>query len=672
RFNVLVHTLSLHQTLLHFLWIRFNSFKIFGKGTCNNLKALLIRIKLLTMNVRMDPDVLKEVRSGKLPTLEANVLDGTTPEGNTILHVAARFGYKLLVEKIINQRPSLAFKSNDKGETPVHVAARAGEHDVVEVFINSVEKYPGIHIGSIRDKFGNTPLHGAVRNGQRKVINALAQKDSESLLWINDAGESPLSIAIDMRLTDIAQTIIDLNDSTLDYRGNKGQTPLHCAVMRQDFDIMRTIIHKKKDLVGVPDESKRTPLHYAAALGHQKMVQELIKQHPLIAYEKDKNDQTPLHLAAATGQVRLMEGLLEPCPDTIEIVDDMQQNILHIAAKHGNMDAVLYILELPEMEDLINSPDVAGNTPLHLAVSNYHSDVVDVLSKNPKVEIRSINNSGNTALAIATLPDDRGMELQKHLTLKALKSAYKQKVINLEDFPENTRLIDANVEKPKSDDKIDAKVEKPKSDDKKIREMGQIISVMSTLIATFTFTAAFTIPGGFKSDGPDKGLAMLISKSAFRAFVLSDAIAMTSSITAAVIVFWSNSRRDTESFLDTLPFAIGLTWISLIAMTLAFVTGLFVVLQKTLWLAILVCVIGCAPPFLLYIYSPIYLLLFERISKSRTSLSNRQNIIEDNPFLFTVRLMKIFFESQIFKCLCSRRKSSCCYKPNQDFTVSAV
>ena len=73
---------------------------------------------------------------------------------------------------------------------------------------------------------------------------------------------------------------------------------------------------------------------------------------------------------------------------------------------------------------------------------------------------------------------------------------------------------------------------------------------------------------------------MLISRAAFQAFVVTDTIAMTSSITAAVIAFWSSSRRDNESFVDTLPFAIGLTWISLIAMALASVTGLFVVLRE--------------------------------------------------------------------------------------------
>ncbi|KAK5844680.1 hypothetical protein PVK06_000821 [Gossypium arboreum] len=121
-------------------------------------------------------------------------------------------------------------------------------------------------------------------------------------------------------------------------------------------------------------------------------------------------------------------------------------------------------------------------------------------------------------------------------------------------------------------------------------------------------------------------MAVLISKTTFKAFVISDSMAMTSSITAVVIVFWSSSRRDVESFMDTLPFAIGFTWISLIAMAIAFVSGLFMVLQKTLWLATLVCVIRCVAPIFLYIFAPIFLLVLERVKKSGTSHSQRQSI----------------------------------------------
>ncbi|KAG8486612.1 hypothetical protein CXB51_020097 [Gossypium anomalum] len=631
----------------------------------------------------MDQRLLKAARSGdinvikQLSDAEGGILGGTTPQGNTALHMAARFGHENLVQEIMKRQPSLVLKSNLKGETPVHVAARGGHWRIVLLFRDSGSN--GVYIARVRDNYGNTPLHCAVRNDHYLVVWRLADKDRESLLLVNHTGESPLSIAIDLKLAVTAEAIIGLNRSTLEYRGPNGQTPLHCAVIRRDLrkalipnsldyyiacfflfifnsygmktDIMRKIHIRKPKLIKMQDEKQRTPLHYAAALGEYEIIKLLLEWDISAAYQGDDNQQIPLHLAAENGQVNLLKILLDPCPDTIELMDNEQQNILHFAAKNGNIDAVSFILKLPEMEDLVNAADMNGNTPLHLAAKNFHSSIVYILTRNSKVDIRATNKSNETALAVVQSSDDHGMELQKvninlilllhvthtrlylcsflvlqHLTLKALKRSYAKRAVNPKDVVDNVQFSYDEVEKV------------GERGGKKSREMAQIISVMATLIATFTFTAAFTIPGGFISDGPDEGMAILIKKSAFKAFVITDTIAMTSSMTAAVMVFWSSSRRSSESFMDSLPFAIGLTWIALVAMALAFVTGLFVVLSKNLWLGIVVCVIGCAAPAMLYIFAPLFLLVFDRLSSAR---ARRRNIVEDNPFLFVFRLAKM-------------------------------
>ncbi|XWS11167.1 hypothetical protein CRYUN_Cryun38cG0060500 [Craigia yunnanensis] len=579
----------------------------------------------------MDPRLLGAARSGSLKDFkiladfEPDILRNRSIQENTALHIAARFGHTKLVEEIIKRNPSLVLSTNLKGETPVHNASRAGHENIVSIFIDSLKDYSNIYIARIRDMHGNTPLHGAVKNKHSTVVWALARQDLQSLELVNDAGESPLSIAIDLRYVGIADDIIDLNPRTLNFKSLNGRTALHYAVLRRDIGTVRKVLQKYPGSVHLQDEKMSSSLHYAAGLNDHNMVKEMIKKDRWAAYARDENKKTPLHLAAENGQENVLKALLDPCPDTIEILDNDQRNILHLAAKSGNFDAVSYILhKLPvtEAEDLVNSLDIDGNTPLHLAAGNFHSDAVRLLSRNSIVEIRTLNNEKKSALALAISTDDDGMELQKYLTLKVLKSSYKNRAIN-----------PGEVVDPKAQFSVN---------DIKSREMAQTISLMATLIATFTFTAAFTLPGGFKSAGKDGGVALLISKAAFQAFVVTDTIAMTSSITAAVIVFWSSSRRDSESFMDTLPFAIGLTWISLIAMSLAFVTGLVVVLQEILWLAILVCVIGCAAPFFLYIFAPAFLLVFERVTSSR-SLYHRRNIVEDNPFLFIVRLVKMMF-----------------------------
>ncbi|XVF77593.1 hypothetical protein PTKIN_Ptkin14bG0057900 [Pterospermum kingtungense] len=154
------------------------------------------------------------------------------PEGNTILHMPARFRCISLVKQIVNQCPSLVWKTNLKGETPLHIVAIAEKVEVVECIIESREAYLRKYIASIKDSYGNTPFHCAVRNEHGSVVEALAVEDTTSLLQINDAGESPLSIAINMKSTNIAMKTIQRNNSTTELIGHNGRSALHYTVIR--------------------------------------------------------------------------------------------------------------------------------------------------------------------------------------------------------------------------------------------------------------------------------------------------------------------------------------------------------------------------------------------------------------------------------------------------------
>ena len=133
------------------------------------------------------------------------------------------------------------------------------------------------------------------------------------------------------------------------------------------------------------------------------------------------------------------------------------------------------------------------------------------------------------------------------------------------------------------------------------KELSSALMLMATLIATVTFAAAFTIPGGFQAEDPHKGMVVLGRNVAFRTFIITDTIATTSSMMAAVVLLIMPFRANKEIRESSLGASVILLWLALVTMGIAFVTGLYAVLSELLPLAIVVCCIGCI--FLLKVYS---------------------------------------------------------------------
>jgi hypothetical protein len=132
--------------------------------------------------------------------------------------------------------------------------------------------------------------------------------------------------------------------------------------------------------------------------------------------------------------------------------------------------------------------------------------------------------------------------------------------------------------------------------------------VVAALIATVTFAAAFTLPGGYKSD---RGTAILAKKAAFIVFVISDTISMVLSILAVFIHFLISlihgfemvKDKDIGEHTTDILFWVAtlFTMIGMGTMIIAFITGTYAVLEPSLWLAISTCVIGLSFFFLVFL-----------------------------------------------------------------------
>lgn len=136
------------------------------------------------------------------------------------------------------------------------------------------------------------------------------------------------------------------------------------------------------------------------------------------------------------------------------------------------------------------------------------------------------------------------------------------------------------------------------------RSEANTLSVVAALLATITFAAAFTVPGGYEGDGPDEGFPIFIRSAALKVFVVSDFIAFCISLIVAFLLIWA--MMGDPAFLGVaFPLSLQLSWVAGSATVVALVTALYLVLShQSLWLAIAVICMGCSvPPVVLLLLS---------------------------------------------------------------------
>lgn len=150
-------------------------------------------------------------------------------------------------------------------------------------------------------------------------------------------------------------------------------------------------------------------------------------------------------------------------------------------------------------------------------------------------------------------------------------------------------------------------------DTDKTKNVREAHLIVAALIATVTFAAGFTIPGGYQGDkGPEQGFAVLSRKAAFKAFVITNTLALGMSSLSVLMNLNISMYTKTWWFSQMFDFrmAVSITMLALILMVGAFITGTYAVLCHSPGLAITACVIGC---FFLLILTHRTLFVYRRL-----------------------------------------------------------
>ena len=133
-------------------------------------------------------------------------------------------------------------------------------------------------------------------------------------------------------------------------------------------DLLGKILKKNMKLFAMTDSKGGNVFHLAAFWNEPRVLELLRPETEYLARERDRNGDLPIHIASTMGHAALIEKL----HTVSQSVNGRGETVLHVAAKYGRDKAVKYILRHPNMGEMINERDHAGNTPSHLAVMYSH------------------------------------------------------------------------------------------------------------------------------------------------------------------------------------------------------------------------------------------------------------------------------------------------------------
>ncbi|XP_020875313.1 protein ACCELERATED CELL DEATH 6-like [Arabidopsis lyrata subsp. lyrata] len=545
-------------------------------------------------DVQMTPEIFSGMSDGKKECLEKLRSQGMpmarlkSNTGDSILHLAATWGHLELVKEIVSECPRLLLEPNSRGKTPLHVAAHGGHTPVIEAFVKTVtfasarlctEESERLNPYVLKDTNGNTALHYAIKGHYFEMATCLVNANQDAPFLGNNKGESSLLMAVYFGYVSLVKLILkttgneDLEEkkSKLDSKLQGKKYLAHAALMAKSKDVFDFILVEYPSLIDERDKDGKTCLSVGAYEGYYEEVCNLLDRSTKGVYVCDQDGSFPIHTAAENGHEKIVEEFIKRCPDSKYLLNKLGQNVLHIAAQNGKFWISDWLMNNKDTKHLGVGQDVDGNTPLHLAVMNWHFDSITHLANSSEI-LNLRNKSDLSAREIAESQVKPNYIFHERWTLALLLYA----------------IHSSGLESVES-----LTIPSEPIDHKNNRDYVSTLLLVAALVATVTFAAGFTIPGGFNSDAekPNLGRATLAKNPTLFIFLLFDILAMQSSVATICTLIWAQ-LGDPLLIRESLHVALPLLLFSLLCMPMAFLFGVITAIGYVKWLLVIISIIS--------------------------------------------------------------------------------
>uniref|UniRef100_A0A674AQG9 Ankyrin repeat and FYVE domain containing 1 n=1 Tax=Salmo trutta TaxID=8032 RepID=A0A674AQG9_SALTR len=345
--------------------------------------------------------------------------------GETPLHTACRCGLAGLTAELLQQgaNPNLqtqkALPDEAQGvslQSPLHMAIVHNHPDVVSVILeqkanalhatNNLQIIPDF---SLLDSMDQTVLGLALWTGMHTIAAQLLGSGA-SINNTMSNGQTLLHMAIHRQDSKSALFLLE-HQADINVRTQEGETALQLAISNQLPLVVDAICTRGADM-SVVDKRGHPPLWLALENGLEDIASTLVRhgcdatswssgpsgcQQTLLHRAVDENNEVTACFLIRSGCD--VNSPRRPGPDG-EGGEEARdgQSPLHLAGSWGLEEVVQCLLEFGAN---VNTQDAEGRASIHVAISNQHSVIIQLLISHPDIRLNLRDRQGMTPFACA-------------------------------------------------------------------------------------------------------------------------------------------------------------------------------------------------------------------------------------------------------------------------------
>ncbi|NXI79431.1 ANR16 protein, partial [Rhipidura dahli] len=347
--------------------------------------------------------LLRLLREGKLQFLRDELSRDDIPKdpdwrlgrsGDSLLHLAARFGRRDVLEWLLRDTAMDAEVTNGDYKRPIHEAASMGHRECVQFLLEM-----GASVDCLK-KGDWTPLMMACTRKNLEVIKLLVEHGANPLLRNKD-GWNCFHIASREGHPEVLRFLLDASPECWDTESATGRTPLHTAAMHGCSQVVELLLERCQYKPDCRDSCGVTPFMDALQHGHVGIARLLLEKHQACPTAVDALGAQALHRAAVTAQDGSIQFLVsELGVDVNRRATALRLPALHYAAKEGHGHTIHTLLALGAD---IQAKDGKGRSALHAASAGQCAEAARILLRAGLLD--TPDATGTLAQQLARKPD---------------------------------------------------------------------------------------------------------------------------------------------------------------------------------------------------------------------------------------------------------------------------